>query len=126
MFIYFVFQPDESDECHVLNIGLYLEILDKVIRKYKDPKNFKSEDEEFRLTLKLVATKRRLNGESTEECYERLLRHSKIFESIYRERGGKFIICCTTVVNRPVDLRLLSRGNGKICIGKVVAVPVIT
>jgi len=59
-----------------------------VIRKYKKAAYFTADDEEFRLTLKLVATKRRLNGESTEECYKRLLEQSKIFERVYRERGG--------------------------------------
>ena len=66
-----------------------MSLLDKVIRKYTNVKDFTVDDEEFLLLLKLVAMKRKNNEESTDDCYERLKSDAKIFERIYHERGGK-------------------------------------
>ncbi|XP_066912933.1 uncharacterized protein [Clytia hemisphaerica] len=80
-------KSDKSDEGIVLNLGLYLSLLDRVIRKYKIVKDFTVEDEEFKLLLKLVASKRKLKDESTDMCFERLWKDSQIFEKIYHTRG---------------------------------------
>ena len=77
---------DESES--ILNLGLYLSLLDRVIRKYKVVTDFTIDDEEYRLVLRLVSTKRKRKDESTDDCYERLIAQSKIFEQIYHQRGG--------------------------------------
>ncbi|XP_066919944.1 uncharacterized protein [Clytia hemisphaerica] len=80
-------KSDETDGSEtVLNLGVYLSLLDRVIRKYKDPLQFTIKDEEYCSVLRLVATKRCLKKETTEECYERLLKDSEEFEKIYHER----------------------------------------
>ena len=78
-----------DDSENVLNLGVYLSLLDRVIRKYKDPLQFTIKDEEYCSLLRLVATKRRLKKETTEECYQRLMKDSEIFEKLYHERNGK-------------------------------------
>ena len=70
-------------------MGVYLSLLDRVIRKYKEPLQFTIKDEEYCIMLRLVATKRRLNRETTEECYQRLLKDSERFEKIYHKRNGE-------------------------------------
>ena len=78
-----------DDSENVLNLGVYLSLIDRVIRKYKDPLQFTIKDEEYCSLLRLVATKRRLKKETTEECYQRLMKDSEIFEKLYHERNGK-------------------------------------
>ena len=92
---FFLKQSDRTDEndIGVLNLGLYLSLLDRVIRKYNSPSDFTIEDEEYMLVLRLVSTKRKLNEETTDECFKRLMKQSKIFETIYHQRGGMSIYC---------------------------------
>ena len=87
----FRFQSDKTDEGIILNLGLYLSLLDRVIRKYKNVRDFTVEDEEYKLLLKLVASKRKLKNESTDMCFERLWKDSYVFEKIYHTRGGTFM-----------------------------------
>ena len=68
----------------------YLRLLDKFIRHYENIEDFTGEEEEYRLLLKLIANKRyRKNEENVDDCFERLLKDSKAFVSIYRTRGSK-------------------------------------
>ncbi|MEO0685127.1 MAG: hypothetical protein AAFY76_08815, partial [Cyanobacteria bacterium J06649_11] len=63
--------------------------MDRVVRKYKSPSDFTIDDEEYMLVLRLVATKRKMKDETSDKCFERLIKQSKTFEAIYHQRGGK-------------------------------------
>lgn len=82
-------QTDEASVTDVLNLGLYLSLLDKFLRQFDNPKDFTGNEEEYLHILRLVAHKRHKDKEDVERCYKRLVRDSKRFVPIYHKRGVK-------------------------------------
>ena len=57
--------------------------------RQQPPSEFNPEDEEFIHLLKLVSVKRRLDNESVDDCFKRLLKDAKRFKRFYVYRAGK-------------------------------------
>lgn len=79
-------QTDIADCKEVLNLGLYLSLAEKILRS-QQPKEFTAKEEEFKQLLRLIAVKRKKLDETSESCFKRLVKQSKRFERVYRERG---------------------------------------
>ncbi|XP_057304186.1 uncharacterized protein LOC130641407 [Hydractinia symbiolongicarpus] len=80
---------DECTDASVLNLGTLLKMLDKYIRSFEDPQNFDGTGEDYIDLLKLIANRRRrFPGESPKKCFNRLLKHSKQFVTVYRSRAA--------------------------------------
>jgi len=77
---------DHASTKKVLNLGLYLSLIDKLLHEH-EPKNFPEEDEEYIHLLKLISVKRRKENETSEKCFRRLKRESFRFFKAYKERG---------------------------------------
>ena len=72
----------------MLNLGLYLKLVDKFLHQFSSVDEFTGEEEEYRRLLKLVSLKRRRKEESTNECFARIMSDSERFIEIYHKRGG--------------------------------------
>ena len=51
-------EADQGQSQEVLNLGLYLSLLSKFLRQFKDTKEFTGEEEEYQLLLRLISMKR--------------------------------------------------------------------
>jgi len=77
---------DHSTTKSVLNLGLYLSLIDKLLHEY-EAKDFPEDSEEYIHLLKLISVKRRKEGETSEKCFQRLQKDSVRFFKVYKERG---------------------------------------
>ena len=72
-----------------------MKMLDTLIRQIPEEeitKGFSFQTKEFHALLFKIADKRHRDVESEQKCYKRLIRDSKRFEEIFKERAGKFIL----------------------------------
>ena len=76
-------------------LGKALHELDKEIKLAEKVSQFEI-TERIKEILRTIAEMRAATeeGESTEQCYERLLEDAEKFAEIYRERGSKFVLFC--------------------------------
>lgn len=83
------------------NIGVYLQKFDALIRQIPAEdivESFSCQTKEFQDLLFKIADKRHRDTESEKRCYKRLIRDSKRFEKIFRERAGKHLKFCAIVL----------------------------
>lgn len=78
---------DEASICDVLNLGLYLSLLDKFLRQFEKVTDFTGTEDEYLQLLRLVALKRCHTEEPAAVCYDRLVKDSERFVQIYHKRG---------------------------------------